>query len=256
MSSTTRTTLIAGNWKMNGSLCDPRTWAEAAAAAATDSPNDVAVFPPAPWLMAVGGSLADAGGTVALGAQACCWEPSGAFTGAVAASMLAEAGCRMVLCGHSERRHVFGESDAEVAGSLAQALEAGLEPVLCVGETLEEREAGQTEAVILRQLDAGLARLRGPEDPLIIAYEPVWAIGTGKAATPTEAAVAHAALRARVAETDAERAERVRILYGGSAKPANMGGFLEVSDVDGLLIGGASLDPAAFAAMIGYAPAG
>ncbi len=256
MSSPTRTTLIAGNWKMNGSLGDARTWAEAAAAAAKDSPNDVAVFPPAPWLMAVGGKLTDAGGGVHLGGQAVCWESKGAFTGAVAASMLAEAGCAMVLCGHSERRHVFGETDEEVAGGLAQALEAGLEPVLCVGETLEEREAGQTEAVILRQLDAGLARLRGADDPLTIAYEPVWAIGTGKAATPTEAAEAHAALRARVAETDAERAARVRILYGGSANPDNMGGFLDVSDVDGLLIGGASLDPAKFAAMIGFAPAG
>ncbi|MDF1701873.1 MAG: triose-phosphate isomerase [Planctomycetota bacterium] len=256
MSTPTRTPLIAGNWKMNGSLGDARTWAEAAAAAAAASANDVAVFPPAPWLMAVGGSLADAGGGVTLGGQACAWEAAGAFTGAVAASMLAEAGCRMVLCGHSERRHVFGERDADVAGGLARALEAGLEPILCVGETLEEREAGQTEAVILRQLDAGLACLRSAEDPLTIAYEPVWAIGTGKAATPVEAAAAHASLRARVAETDAERAARVRILYGGSANPDNMGGFLEVSDVDGLLIGGASLDPAKFAAMVGYTPAG
>ena len=256
MSTPTRTTLIAGNWKMNGSLGEARAWAEAATEAAQRSPNDVAVFVPAPWLLPVAGLVSEMGSRVALGGQACCWEPKGAFTGAVSAAMLAESGCRMVLCGHSERRHVFGESDEEVAGSLAQALEAGLEPVLCVGETLEEREAGRTAEVILRQLDAGLARLRGPEDPLIVAYEPVWAIGTGKAASPTEAAEAHAALRARVAETDAERAARVRILYGGSAKPANMGGFLEVSDVDGLLIGGASLDPAAFAAMIGYGPTG
>ncbi len=256
MSSTERTPLIAGNWKMNGSLGEARTWAEAAAAAAAASGNDVAVFAPAPWLMSVGGTLADAGGGVVLGGQACSWESKGAFTGAVSAAMLAEAGCTAVLCGHSERRHVFGESDEDVAGGLAQALEAGLEPVLCVGETLEEREAGRTSEVILRQLDAGLARLRSGDDPLTIAYEPVWAIGTGKAASPAEAAEAHAVLRARVAETDAERAARVRILYGGSANPDNMGGFLEVSDIDGLLIGGASLDPAKFAAMIRFAPAG
>ena len=136
---------------------------------------------------------------------------------------------------------------------MQRALEAGLEPVLCVGETLAEREAGQTEAVILRQLAAGLAVLRSSQDPLTLAYEPVWAIGTGRAASPTEAAAAHAALRAHVAHTDTERAASLRILYGGSATPANMGGFLQVPDVDGLLVGGASLDPATFAAMIQYA---
>jgi triosephosphate isomerase len=256
MDTLARRPLIAGNWKMHGSRAEARTWAGAAAEAAAGSPNDVAVFPPYPWLPEVAGLLAGHGGAVALGAQGCSWEARGAFTGAVAASMLAEAGCRYVLCGHSERRHVFGEDDAQVAGSLARALEAGLEPVLCVGETLEEREAGRTREVVLGQLDAGLARLGGPQDPLTLAYEPVWAIGTGRAASPAEAAEVHAWLRARVARTDAERAARVRILYGGSVNADNMGGFLEVPDVDGALVGGASLDPGTFGRLIRHAPAG
>ncbi len=247
-----RTPLIAGNWKMNGTRAEALTWAAAAVEAAAESPNDAAVFPPDVWLAAVAEVVGDA---IGLGGQACSWETSGAFTGATAATMLAEAGCSMVLCGHSERRHVFGETDAEVAGSVTRALEAGLTPVLCVGETLEEREAGRTRDVLLRQVDAGIGATRGPADPLIIAYEPVWAIGTGKAASPTEAAEAHAWIRARVAETDAERAAAVRILYGGSANPDNIGGFLEVPDVDGALIGGAALDPATFGRMIRHAPA-
>ena len=251
--STERRALIAGNWKMNGSRAEACTWAEAAVQAAAGAENDAAVFPSYPWLAKIAGILAESG--VALGAQACAAETHGAFTGAVAAPMLAEVGCRFVLCGHSERRHVFGETDAYVADSLAQALEAGLEPVLCVGETTEERAAGRTEEVILRQLDAGLARLRGPEDPLVIAYEPVWAIGSGQAASPAEAAEAHAWLRARVAETDTERAEAVRILYGGSVNPDNIGRFLEVPDVDGALIGGAALDPNKFGAMVRASPA-
>jgi triosephosphate isomerase len=254
--TTQRTPLIAGNWKMNGSREEARSWASAAAEAVAGSPNEAAVFPPDVWIGDVAEVLGDAGGQVALGGQSCCWEPQGAFTGATAASMLAELGCRYVLCGHSERRHVFGETDANVAGSMAQALAAGLTPVLCVGETIEQREAGRTREVLLAQVDAGLGALRGADDPLVIAYEPVWAIGTGKAATPVEAAEAHAWIRARVAETDAERADRVRILYGGSANPDNIGGFLEVPDVDGALIGGAALDPVKFGRMIRHAPSG
>jgi len=254
--SKTRTPLIAGNWKMNGTRAEACEWAEAAARAATDAPNEAAIFPAYPHLAKVAGVLDAHGGRVALGGQACAAEAKGAFTGAVAASMLAEVGCTYVLCGHSERRHIFSETDDNVAASLAQALEAGLTPVLCVGETLEEREAGRAREVLLRQLDAGLARLRSPADPLLIAYEPVWAIGSGKAASPREAAEAHGWLRTRVAETDAERAAAVRILYGGSVNPGNIGGFLEVPDVDGALIGGAALDPVAFGRMIRTAPAG
>jgi len=254
--STPRTPLIAGNWKMNGSRAQACEWAEAAAKAASNAPNDVAIFPAYPHLAKVAGVLSAHGGKAALGGQACAAAAKGAFTGAVSADMLAEVGCAYVLCGHSERRHVFGESDADVAASLERALEAGLTPILCVGETLEEREAGRTREVLLQQLDAGLARLRGAEDPLLIAYEPVWAIGSGKAASPVEAAEAHGWLRDRVAETDAERAAAVRILYGGSVNAENIGGFLEVPDVDGALIGGAALDPVAFARMIRAVPAG
>ena len=240
----TRTPLIAGNWKMNGTRADAVAWTAAAALAAADSPNDVALFPPAPWLL----DVAEAAGDVAVGAQCCSWEASGAFTGALSATMVRETGATLVLCGHSERRHVFGETDEQVAGSMAQATAAGLTPVLCVGETLPEREAGNTQAVILRQLDAGLGALE-TGGPLILAYEPVWAIGTGKAATPTEAAQAHGWLRARVAEAAPERAG-VRILYGGSVKPDNIVGFLSASDVDGALVGGASLDPDVFGQII------
>jgi len=255
MSSTPRIPLIAGNWKMNGSRAEAGRWAEAAAQAARDAPNDVAIFPAYPQLTQVADILASAGGRVDLGAQACAGEARGAFTGAVSASMLAEVGCAYVLCGHSERRHLFGESNAQVAASLAQALESGLRPILCVGETLPEREAGRTREVLLGQLDAALGRLRSPEDPLLIAYEPVWAIGSGVAASPQEAAQAHRWLRERVAERDARRAAAVRILYGGSVNPGNIGGFLEVPDVDGALIGGAALDPVAFARMIRAASA-
>jgi triosephosphate isomerase len=199
--------------------------------------------------------LEAAGTRLTLGAQACHPERAGAFTGAVAAPMLVEAGCRYVLCGHSERRTLFGETDGFVAASMQAALRSGLEPLLCVGETLEERDAGRTREVLLRQVKAGLAALRGPDDPLTIAYEPVWAIGSGRAASPDEAGEAHGWIRARVAEGDRERAGRVRILYGGSVNPDNIGGFLDVPDVDGALIGGAALDPEKFSRMIRAAPA-
>ncbi len=232
---------------MHGTRADARAWADAARVIADQTGNEVALFPPYPWLDRVLDAVGGPDAKVLVGGQACHPEPSGAFTGAVAASMLKDLGCRAVLCGHSERRHVFGESDEFVAASMAAALEAGLVPVLCVGEKDDEREAGQTEAVVARQLDAGLAVLRSADDPLIIAYEPVWAIGTGKAATPAEAHEAHSFIRARVAEKDPERARTVRILYGGSVKASNIGGFLAVPDVDGALVGGASLDPESFA---------
>ena len=251
--STPRTPLIAGNWKMNGTRAEACAWAEAAVAAAAEAPNDAAIFPSAPWLAKIAGLLH--GSRVALGGQACAAESAGAFTGATSAAMLAETGCSLVLCGHSERRHVFGESDDYVAGSMAQALAAGLTPVLCVGETSEERAAGRTQEVLLRQVDAGLARLSSADQPLIIAYEPVWAIGSGQPASPVEAAEAHGWIRARVAETDTERAASVRILYGGSVNPDNIGRFLEVPDIDGALIGGAALDPKKFGAMVNASPA-
>ncbi len=239
--------LIAGNWKMHGLRTDARAWARAAAEAAARSAADVALFPPFPWLIDV---VAEAGRGVLVGAQACDPHPQGAFTGAVSAEMVADAGATLVLCGHSERRHGFSESDEHVAGSVEAAWRAGLLPVLCVGETLAEREAGRTREVLLRQLGAVLARIPGPHASLALAYEPVWAIGTGRAASPREAAEAHGWLRAAVADRDPARAAALRILYGGSVNPDNMGGFLAVDDVNGALVGGASLDPASFARIL------
>ena len=252
--STSRRPLIAGNWKMNGSRADARRWTEAAREAAAGTDNEVALFPPYPWLTEVATLLDAPDGAVGLGAQACHTEPYGAFTGAVSAAMCREAGCRYVLCGHSERRHVMGESDEVVVTTMRRSLEEGLVPVLCVGETLEERRALQARGVVLRQLDAGLEALPGPDAPLVVAYEPVWAIGTGLTASPEEASEAHGWVRARVAEVDETRARGLRILYGGSVKPGNIGGLLAAPDVDGALVGGAALDPRAFAEIIVATP--
>ena len=246
---TARTPLIAGNWKMNGSADEASLWAHRAAGAAATSKNDVAVFPPAVHLDRVQEIVTES--RVSLGAQCCHPEPSGAYTGAISASMLPVYGVSMVLCGHSERRHLFGESDEFVAQSMKAALGAGLTAVLCVGETLEEREAGMTREVLLRQIDAALELLPTQQRQLlVVAYEPVWAIGTGKAASPVEAGEAHAWIRARIAQVDGEWAGRLRILYGGSVKPANIEGFLAVPDIDGALVGGAALKPDDFAALI------
>ncbi|MFV1959771.1 MAG: triose-phosphate isomerase [Planctomycetota bacterium] len=249
-----RRPLIAGNWKMNGLRADALRWAKAAVGAAEEGGNEVALFPPSPWLTEVGAILGAPDGLVGLGGQACHTEPFGAFTGWVSAPMLADAGCRYVLCGHSERRILGGETDATVADALVQALEASLIPILCVGETFEQRRAHQARNVVLRMVDAGLDALPGPESPLLIAYEPVWAIGTGLTASPREASEAHGWIRAQVGERDADRARSLRILYGGSVKPGNIGGLLAASDVDGALVGGAALDPDAFAALVRATP--
>jgi triosephosphate isomerase len=238
-----RKRLIAGNWKMNGLLADALRWAKAAAEAAGGAPNDLLLLPPYPWLLEVGRAIR--GSSVLLGAQACHAEPYGAFTGSVSAAMLKDAGCSFVLAGHSERRRA-GETDERVAASLRRALESGLHPILCVGETREERDGGRARTVVLRQVSAGLDALRDRKDPLTIAYEPVWAIGAGTAASPSAAAEAHGWIRRHVQAADADRAAALRILYGGSGSPANMGGLLAAPDVDGFLVGGASLDPEAF----------
>jgi triosephosphate isomerase len=168
--------------------------------------------------------------------------------------MLKDAGCTYVLCGHSERRLHRGETDTVVQACVGRALAEGLVPILCVGETLEERRAHRARSVVLRQVEAGLEALRGPEDPLLIAYEPVWAIGTGLTASPAEAQEVHAWIRGRVADDEPRRAEGLRILYGGSVKPGNIGGLLAAPDVDGALVGGASLDPEAFGLLAGARP--
>ncbi|MCX7158501.1 MAG: triose-phosphate isomerase, partial [Proteobacteria bacterium] len=191
-----------------------------------------------------------AGSTLGLGAQTVSEFASGAYTGEVSAVMLADFGCRFVLVGHSERRGLFGETDLQVAAKFAAAAKAGITPVLCVGETLEEREGGRTEQVVARQLDAvlkvsGAAALGGA----VLAYEPVWAIGTGRTASPQQAQEVHAFLRGRVAGEDAGVASKLRILYGGSVKPGNAAEIFAMKDVDGGLIGGASLVPEDFLAI-------
>ena len=242
-----RTSLIAGNWKMNGDLASAIELVEGIKAG--DAGNaELAVCPPAVYLMKVGGMLA--GSQVALGAQNVCDRESGAFTGEISAHMLADCGCRYAIVGHSERRTLYGESDQLVAARFAMALGAGITPILCVGETLEERESGVTEAVVARQVDVAL-ELNGIAGmaSAVIAYEPVWAIGTGKVATPEQAQAVHAFIRERLARHDGDVAQQVRILYGGSMNPGNAAELLAQTDIDGGLIGGASLKAADFLAI-------
>jgi len=249
----TRRPLLAGNWKMYGTREQATTLARAVAVAVADvADREVMIAPPFTALGAVRDTIA--GTRVALGAQNVHWETSGAFTGEIAAPMLVEAGCSHVIIGHSERRQLFGETDASVSRRLAAALDAGLMPVVCVGETLEEREAGRTEVVVRTQLAGALAneppaRLGG----LVIAYEPVWAIGTGKTATPDQAQAVHALIRAEVTSlADATVAAGMRILYGGSVKPDNVDSLMAQSDIDGALVGGASLKASDFARIVRF----
>ena len=231
--------LIAGNWKMNGSLQSAIDLVEGIVAGDPGKAR-LAVCPPAVYLMKVGGMLAQS--KVALGAQNVCDRESGAFTGEIAASMLKECGCSYAIVGHSERRALYGESDELIAARFAMALQAGITPILCLGETLDEREGGVTEAVVARQLDSAI-NVSGMEGiaQSVIAYEPVWAIGTGKVATPEQAQAVHAFIRDRLAQLDSEVAQQVQILYGGSMNPANAAELLSQSDIDGGLIGGAAL---------------
>ena len=243
-----RRLLVAGNWKMNGGLEDARRWARAAVAAAAGAEAEVALFPPYPWLLEVGQVLQ--GSQVALGAQACHPEALGAYTGGVSARMLKDAQCKYVLCGHSERRILNGESDQVVSETQRRAYEAGLAPILCVGETLPQRRAHETHGVLSRQLEEGVKALPAGQAPALIAYEPVWAIGTGVVATPAEAREAHGWIRLELERLAPGHSAGVRILYGGSVKPENIVGLLAERDVDGFLVGGASLDPAAFATLV------
>jgi len=194
------------------------------------------------------------GSAIAIAAQDLHFEPQGAFTGEVSGAMLAEVGCSAVLVGHSERRQHFAETDETVAKKVKAALAAGLAPLICLGETLGEREAGRTEEVLERQFTAGLGSLTESEfSRIMIAYEPVWAIGTGRTATPELAADAHRFLRQLTARRfGAERANALRILYGGSVKPENIKGLMAQVEIDGALVGGASLDPASFAAIVNF----
>lgn len=236
-----RKPLVAGNWKMNGSLESVRALLEGIKSGVAAVQNaDVAVCPPYVYIPETEKLLS--GSVIGWGGQDLSTESSGAFTGEVAADMLKDFGCRYVIVGHSERRTYHQESDELVAKKYAVARAAGLVPILCVGETLEEREQGITEQVVARQLDALIDRegVDALKDG-VIAYEPVWAIGTGKTASPEQAQEVHAFIRGRVAEKSAEVAEGVRILYGGSMKPGNAKELIGKPDIDGGLIGGASL---------------
>jgi len=251
-----RQTVIAANWKMHKTGADVSSYFDAFGRAAPEphSGVEVAFFPPFPILAAVT-QAARARLDASVGAQNCHWEEEGAFTGEVSARMIAAAGARRVLIGHSERRQFFGETDETCGRKLRTALAAGLEPMLCVGETLEERERGSARAVVLRQLTRaadGLSRVESAR--LTIAYEPVWAIGTGRTAEPEDAQEMHAAIREILASLCSPSAAReTPILYGGSVKPGNAAGLLTPPDVDGALVGGASLDPAAFAGIFAAA---
>jgi len=244
-----RVKFVAGNWKMNGSLSANDTLLkDLVPALAALSGMESAVCPPYPYLAQVQRALQ--GSPVALGGQDLCQFGNGAYTGGVSAAMLADFGCSHVIVGHSERRTLFGESDALVAEKFALAQQAGLKPILCVGETLAERESGATDSVVARQLNAvlqrsGAAALRDA----VIAYEPVWAIGTGKTASPEEAQAVHAGIRGVVAKSDAAVAAAVRIVYGGSVKASNAAQLFGMPDIDGGLIGGAALVAAEFAAI-------
>lgn len=235
-----RRKLVAGNWKMHGTLQQNAALLERIKAGVSGLACDVAVCPPYPYLGQAQSVLS--GSVVALGAQSVSEHAAGAFTGEVSASMLAEFGCRYVLVGHSERRALYGETDAVVAAKFEAARKAGLLPVLCVGETLAEREAGKTGIVVARQLSAVLDRLGVlAMASAVVAYEPVWAIGTGVTASPAQAQEVHAAIRAQVAVLDGVVADGLRILYGGSVKPQNAMELFGQADIDGGLIGGAAL---------------
>jgi triosephosphate isomerase len=238
-----RRLFVAGNWKMNTTLATGVALAQAVAAEvrASRPPVDVAVCPPFPYLLAVRDVLADSG--VCLGAQNAHSTPPGAFTGEVALAMLHDCGCQWVILGHSERRQFFGETDAVVNQKVRAAVDAKIGVIFCVGELLAERQAGQTEQVLERQMSGGLANVP-PEafGSLVVAYEPVWAIGTGVTATPDQAETAHAFLRSWLATRyNSGLADSVRIQYGGSVKPENARELLSQPNVDGALVGGASL---------------
>ena len=244
-----RQKLVAGNWKMFGSLkSNLSLLQDVAAGVAGLSGMSVAVCVPFPYLAQAQSVLT--GTSVSWGAQNLNEQAQGAYTGEVSAAMLKDFGCRYVLVGHSERRAIYGESDTLIAEKFAAALASGLNPVLCVGETLAQREAGQTVSVVAAQIDAVLQRVGvAAFSSAVVAYEPVWAIGTGRTATSAQAQEVHAAIRAQIAAADAKVAEGLQILYGGSVKPGNAEELFGMPDIDGGLIGGASLVAADFLAI-------
>ena len=246
-----RTPFIAGNWKMFKSVPEAVVYAKEFRSVVKDVTGvEIVVAPTFLAVHAVAEALRNS--NVAVAAQDLYWEKEGAFTGAVSAPMIKEAGAEFVIIGHSERRRLFGDTDQSVNRKLLAALSAGLGPIFCVGETLEEREANQTLAVLDRQVKDGLDSLNaGQVADLVIAYEPVWAIGTGKVATAAQAQEAHAHIRGRLRQWfGADAADRCHIVYGGSVKPDNIAELIREADVDGALVGGASLDVKGFAEIV------
>ncbi|HUR55133.1 MAG TPA: triose-phosphate isomerase [Gemmataceae bacterium] len=249
-----RKKFVAGNWKMNpGTPAEAVELAKGVAAGVTSDAVTVGVFPPFPWLGAVGSAAT--GTRVVVGAQDCHFEKSGAFTGSVSPQMVLGAGASHVIIGHSERRHGLGETDELLNKKAKAALAAGLHVIFCVGELLAEREANQTDAVLDRQLTTGLAGLTADQmAKVVVAYEPVWAIGGPKPATPEQAQAAHAFVRGKISALFGEKvASSLLIQYGGAVKPDNAAGLLHLPDVDGALVGGASLKADSFLAIVNAA---
>ena len=245
-----RRPVLAANWKMNNGPSESRAFMAAFLASySPKSDRTIAIFPPALALTATRDAIA--GRTdIVLGVQNIHTEPKGAFTGENSAAMAKDAGAKLVLVGHSERRHVFGESDEATAKKCALALQVGLTPMLCVGEKIEQRERGETEAVVLRQLRAGLSALDAKaRAAVLIAYEPVWAIGTGKTATPADASAVHSVIRQELRTLVPSAGDDIPILYGGSVTRDNARALLSAPGVEGLLVGGASLDPGSWSAI-------
>lgn len=247
-----RKPVLAGNWKMYKTAAETSAFFESFTPLVSKSTHaEIVICPPFVNLPA---AVAAARGTsIEIGGQDLFWLREGAYTGEISAPMLTSVGCRWVIIGHSERRQYFHETDETVLKKTQAALAAGLTPIVCVGERLEERESGATESVLRTQCSGGIAGLT-PEEfaRIVVAYEPVWAIGTGKTATPEIAAHAHSVLRGELATYFAEAAASCRILYGGSVKPDNVKGLMAQEEIDGALVGGASLDPASFAAIVNY----
>lgn len=248
-----RLPIIAGNWKMHGTL---RESVDLAAGVQRQLEGlegaEIVVCPPFPFLYAVRDALE--GSKIVLGAQDCHWEAKGAFTGEVSPVMIKEAGCKYVVLGHSERRHIIGETNDQINRKVRAALAHGLTPILCVGELLEERNMGVTHEVIERHVTKGMAGLAAADaSEVVVAYEPVWAIGTGKTATPRQASEVHHYVRKLVSKMFGDAtAQNVRILYGGSVKPENIRELMSQEDVDGALVGGASLEVHSFVKIVRY----
>jgi triosephosphate isomerase (TIM) len=246
-----RRRVIAGNWKMYKTIADTRAFFAAFSPLVADANHgDIVVAPP---FTAISAAVESTKNTkISIAGQNVYWEKEGAFTGEISPAMLREAGCHYVIIGHSERRQLFGETDEMVAKKTKAALAAGLTPIVCVGETLAEREAGHTERICEAQLRNGPSALTAEEfSRILMAYEPVWAIGTGRTATPEIAAASHRYLRQCVAKRySPEQGAGLRILYGGSVKPDNIQGLMAQEELDGALVGGASLDPKSFASIV------